>query len=106
MITYARLRVFCILVSFYGGLMGCAGPMNDKLGKHAYEEWGNRPWNPNSSFLPPGNASPDFVLRLKAVKDYEYTNYVLNLRRGTTWGEFASDSVKIILDSLVAVTGN
>jgi len=39
------------------------------------------------------------------VKDYEYGNYVRNLRRATSWGEFASDSVKIILDSLVAVTG-
>jgi hypothetical protein len=42
---------------------------------------------------------------MKAVKDYEFGNYVRNLRRATSWGEFASDSVKIILDSLVAVTG-
>jgi hypothetical protein len=42
---------------------------------------------------------------MKAVKDYEYANYVTNLRRGTSWGEFGSDSVKIVLDSLVAVTG-
>jgi hypothetical protein len=42
---------------------------------------------------------------MKAVKDYEYGNYVTSLRRATSWGEFGSDSVKIILDSLVAVTG-
>lgn len=46
-----------------------------------------------------------FIFQMKAIKDYEYGNYVTNLRRGTSWGEVASDSVKIILDSLVAVTG-
>jgi hypothetical protein len=42
---------------------------------------------------------------MKTGKEYEYNNYVTNLRRGTTWGEFGSDSVKIVLDSLVALTG-
>ena len=46
------------------------------------------------------------IYRMKVVKDYEYQNYVCNLRRATTFGEFGSDSIKIILDSLVAVTGS
>ena len=46
-----------------------------------------------------------YLYRLKVVKDYEYENYVRNFRRASTFGEFGSDSIKIVLDSLVAVTG-
>lgn len=95
--------MLCILVSFYGGLFGCAGPMNDPIGKYAYRQLVVAY---SGSTLPPkGDATWEFIFQMKAAKDYEYGNYVTNLRRGTTWGEFGSDSVKIILDSLVAVTG-
>ena len=78
--------------------------MSDPLGKQAYQQLVT---DAASGGLPPANAtaSESFVFRMKAVKDYEYYNYVTNLRRGTSWGEFGSDSVKIILDSLVALTG-
>jgi hypothetical protein len=72
--------------------------MNDDLGKQAYEAWGKT--------LPPANEPLEtYVFHLKAVKDYEYQNYVLNLRRATSWGELGVDATKIVLDSLVAVTG-
>jgi hypothetical protein len=84
--------------------------MNDPGGKHLHQEWTAEFGNPGIPNQPSigGNvqATDAFVFRMKAVKDYEYDNYVKNLRRATTWGEFGSDSVKIILDSLVAVTGN
>ena len=78
--------------------------MSDPLAKQAYQQLVTEA---ASGGLPPGNAtaSESFVFRVKAVKDYEYYNYVTNLRRGTSWGEFGSDSVKIVLDSLVALTG-
>src|SRR6267378_4010399 len=84
-------------------LTSCAGPMNDPIGKQAYQQWVAK--YANAQLPPEGPATSDFIFGMKAVKDYEYANYVTNLRRGTTWGEFGSDSVKIILDSLVAVTG-
>lgn len=96
-----------IVAAAYVALNGCAGPMNDPAGKHLHEQWVAQcdhvgmPFD-NISSVTQRN---DFIFRLKAVKDYEYDNYVKNLRRATSWGEFASDSVKIILDSLVAVTG-
>jgi len=90
-------------------LISCAGPMSDPLGKHVYQEWVAEARNPGlpSQGTPGGGviATDAFVFRMKGVKDYEYGNYVTNLRRGTSWGEFGSDSVKIILDSLVALTG-
>jgi hypothetical protein len=84
--------------------------MNDPGGKHLHQEWAAEFANagiPNQPSIG-GNvqAADAFVFRMKAVKDYEYDNYVKSLRRATTWGQFGSDSVKIILDSLVAVTGN
>jgi len=81
--------------------------MNDKLGKQAYQVWATAP-GATAPFLPEGDpeARDAFIFHMKEVKDYEYDNYVLNLRRGTSWGEVGSDSVKIILDSLVAVTGS
>lgn len=89
------------------GLAGCAGSMNDDLGKRAYQAWTKDPQATPDFFQRAGEMDRDtFIFRMKAVKDFEYDNYVLNLRRGTSWGEFGSDSVKIILDSLVAVTGN
>jgi hypothetical protein len=84
-------------------LTSCAGPMNDPVGKQAYQQWVAK--YANAQLPPEGPATSDFIFGMKAVKDYEYANYVTNLRRGTSWGEFGSDSVKIILDSLVAVTG-
>jgi hypothetical protein len=90
-------------------LTSCAGAMNDTGGKHIHEEWVadlRKPGIPAS--VPEDLAAPAtaaLIFRMKAVKDYEYGNYVRVLRRATSWGEFASDSVKIILDSLVAVTG-
>jgi hypothetical protein len=89
-------------------LVGCAGPMNDPAGKRMYQEWlgaSAGTISQRSELLPAGAVTPDFIFRMKGVKDYEYGNYVTNLRRATSWGEFGSDSVKIILDSLVAVTG-
>jgi hypothetical protein len=89
-------------------LTSCAGAMNDTGGKRIHEQWleavrqGQISKVPNDLKAP---ATAAVVFRMKAVKDYEYGNYVRALRRATSWGEFASDSVKIILDSLVAVTG-
>lgn len=103
--TMCLTLILCII------LASCAGPMTDTLGKQAYQAWapksGATPGT--SSFLPPEGspgARDAFIFHIKEVKDYEYDNYVLNLRRGTSWGEVGSDSVKIILDSLVAVTGD
>jgi hypothetical protein len=92
-------------VGFFLVLNGCAGPMNDRMGKTMYTMW-----TAEYAAAAYENISPDdldnFIFKMKAIKDYEYGNYVTNLRRGTSWGEFGSDSVKIILDSLVAVTGS
>ncbi|HEV2840677.1 MAG TPA: hypothetical protein VGW39_05070 [Chthoniobacterales bacterium] len=82
--------------------------MNDTGGKHIHAQWvaalrSGIPTKVTDGTDAPATAA--FVFRMKAVKDYEFGNYVRNLRRATSWGEFASDSVKIILDSLVAVTG-
>jgi hypothetical protein len=104
--TICWAPILCVLLG------SCAGPMNDTLGKQAYQAWAPPP-KPGAtplSFLPPEPTTvadrDAFIFHMKEVKDYEYDNYVLNLRRGTGWGEVGSDSVKIILDSLVAVTGN
>ncbi|MEN3370199.1 MAG: hypothetical protein V7609_2342 [Verrucomicrobiota bacterium] len=89
-------------------LTGCAGAMNDTGGKYVHDQWLADVRTGRISEVPNdlnAAATPAFVFRMKAVKDYEFGNYVRNLRRATSWGEFASDSVKIILDSLVAVTG-
>lgn len=96
--------MFCAAFSVCAALVGCAGPMSDPLAKQAYQQVSNA----GIRALPPGDsvATGSFVFGLKAVKDYEYYNYVTTLRRGTTWGEFGSDSVKIVLDSLVALTGS
>jgi hypothetical protein len=95
--TASCFAVVCV------ALTSCAGPMNDPIGKQAYQQWVAT--YANAHLPPAGPATSDFIFGMKAVKDYEYSNYVTNLRRGTSWGEFGSDSVKIILDSLVAVTG-
>jgi hypothetical protein len=87
--------LFCVLLD------GCAGPISDPAGRHVYDAWVANHASPNLT----GNAMPEDVFQMKTVKDYEYGNYVRALRRSTSWGEFGSDSVKIILDSLVAVTG-
>jgi hypothetical protein len=89
-------------------LTGCAGAMNDTGGKYIHDQWLAAVRTGSISEVPNdlnAGATEAFVFRMKAVKDYEFGNYVRNLRRATSWGEFASDSVKIILDSLVAVTG-
>ena len=89
-------------------LTSCAGPMNDTGGKRIHDQWLAAVQAGTISQVPDdlnAAATPAVVFRMKAVKDYEYGNYVRVLRRATSWGEFASDSVKIILDSLVAVTG-
>jgi hypothetical protein len=81
--------------------------MNDRIGKSMYEKWTaeyGASGTPYENATNPADRDA-FIFQMKAIKDYEYGNYVTNLRRGTSWGEFASDSVKIILDSLVAVTG-
>lgn len=92
-------------VGFFLVLNGCAGPMNDRIGKTMYTKWTAEY---TASHEPYENIEDlgAFIFKMKAIKDYEYGNYVTNLRRGTSWGEFGSDSVKIILDSLVAVTGS
>ncbi len=88
----------CASAALAVAVTGCALPMNDDLGKQAYETWGKT--------LPAGNEPvATYVFHLKAVKDYEYQNYLLNLRRATSWGELGVDATKIVLDSLVAVTG-
>jgi len=82
--------------------------MADPGSKYLHAEWTAAVRNRNISEVPTdlqARATDAFVFRMKAVKDYEFRNYVHTLRRATSWGEFASDSVKIILDSLVAVTG-
>lgn len=89
-------------------LTSCAGAMNDTGGKRIHDQWLASVQAGTISKVPDdlnAAATAAVVFRMKAVKDYEYGNYVRNLRRATSWGEFASDSVKIILDSLVAVTG-
>jgi hypothetical protein len=90
-------------------LLGCAGPMNDPAGKHVHDEWVAEFGKSGIPYqgIPGGDAPAraGFIFRMKAVKDYEYSNYITTLRRATSWGEFGSDSVKIVLDSLVAVTG-
>lgn len=89
------------------GLPGCAGPMNDRLGKSMYQKWTAEYGAPVMAYeeiTDPADRDA-FIFRMKAIKDYEYGNYVTNLRRGTSWGEFASDSIRITLDSLIAVTG-
>jgi hypothetical protein len=89
-------------------LTSCAGAMNDTGGKHLHDQWVASVQNGTITTITDNFDAPAtdaFIFRMKAVKDYEFGNYVRNLRRGTSWGEFASDSVKIILDSLVAVTG-
>jgi hypothetical protein len=75
--------------------------MSDPLAKQAYQQVSDAGIGGFPSSNTPANEA--FVFRLKAVKD-EYYNYVLTLRRGTTWAEFGSDSAKPVLDSLVAVT--
>jgi hypothetical protein len=105
-VTISPVQV-CLLVTLALALSSCALPMNDSLGKQAYQTWVNQPTG-NPAFLPPEGdpgTRDAFIFHLKAVKDFEYSNYVLNLRRGVGWGEVGADSVKIILDSLVAVTG-
>ena len=96
--------MFYAAFSACAALVSCAGPMNDPLAKQAYQQVSDA----GIGGFPPGDtvATGSFIFRLKAIKDYEYYNYVTNLRRGTSWGEFGSDSVKIVLDSLVAVTGS
>jgi hypothetical protein len=82
--------------------------MNDRIGKSVYEKWTaeyGASGTPYEKITNPTDRDA-FIFQMKAIKDYEYGNYVTNLRRGTSWGEFGSDSVKIILDSLVAVTGS
>jgi hypothetical protein len=96
----ANLVRGCVAAATAITMSACALPMNDNLGKQAYEKWAGTLPDESS-----GIARDTLIFRLKAVKDYEYHNYVLNLRRGVGWGEVGSDSVKIILDSLVAVTG-
>lgn len=88
-----------------GALSNCAGPMNDRVGKDVYNDWVAVYGKPGAYGDITRATRDDFIFQMKAVKDYEYGNYVTNLRRGTSWGEVGSDSVKIILDSLVAVTG-
>ena len=106
---FSLLLTSCPASALSLALISCAGPMSDPLGKHVYQEWVAEARNPGlpSQGTPGGGAiaTDPFVFRMKAVKDYEYGNYVTNLRRGTSWGDFGSDSVKIILDSLVALTG-
>lgn len=92
------------------GLIGCAGPISDHAGRTAYDQIAAEVRSGNGI---PTNGDPalysratfPFLYRLKVAKDYEYENYVKNFRRATTFGEFGSDSIKIVLDSLVAVTG-
>ena len=90
-------------------LIGCAGPMSDKSAQRVYDDWAA---HVGSGSVPMGiegwqdPATFPLIYRMKVVKDYEYENYVRVLRRATTFGEFGSDSIKIILDSLVAVTGS
>jgi hypothetical protein len=102
---FMRILDLCVGAGFCLVLIGCAGPMNDRIGKTMYTKWTAEY---AASAAPYENIDdPDaFIFKMKAIKDYEYGNYVTNLRRGTSWGEFGSDSVKIILDSLVAVTGS
>jgi hypothetical protein len=98
-----------LAISLY--LAGCVGPISDRGGKLAYDQWQHA--IATEADFPPrgepgaGSQTADFayVYRLKVVKDYEYQNYVVGFRRATTFGEFGSDAVKIVLDSLVAVTG-
>jgi hypothetical protein len=98
-----RTRKLAVGVGFFLVLNGCAGPMNDRMGKTMYTKWTAEYAAGSYENIEDLDA---FIFKMKAIKDYEYGNYVTNLRRGTSWGEFGSDSVKIILDSLVAVTGS
>lgn len=89
-------------------LLGCAGPTRDPVGKQVYTAWvkdmeGKR--TPYDGIDSTAAARNNFIFRMKAVKDYEYGNYVANLRRETSWGETASDVAKLGLDSAVALTG-
>jgi hypothetical protein len=108
MITRNVMRTLnlCVGVGFCLGLNGCAGPMNDRIGKTMYTKWTAEYTDSATPYENIGGDLDAFVFKMKAIKDYEYGNYVTNLRRGTSWGEFGSDSVKIILDSLIAVTGS
>lgn len=94
----ARLLVFGSAIL----LTGCVGPLGDPAGQNWHHEWIAQHGHPTSL---DGEADIAFVYGTKAAKDYEYGNYVHTLRRATSWGEFGSDSIKIVLDSLVAVTG-
>jgi hypothetical protein len=81
--------------------------MNDRIGKSMYQKWTaeySASGTPYERITNPTERDA-FIFQMKAIKDYEYGNYVTNLRRGTSWGEFGSDSIKIVLDSLIAVTG-
>ena len=83
-----NILLSCASAALAAVLTDCALPMNDDLGKQAYETWGKT--------LPAGNEPVEtYVFHLKAVKDYEYQNYVLNLRRATSWGELGVDATKI-----------
>src|SRR5437870_1820336 len=101
--------ISCPVFGLCATLISCAGPMSDPLGKHIHQEWVAEAANPGlpNQGTPGGNAlaTNAFIFRLIAVKDYKYYNYVTNLRRSTSWGEFGFDSVKSVLDSLVALTG-
>ncbi|HEX4665492.1 MAG TPA: hypothetical protein VH207_02740 [Chthoniobacterales bacterium] len=99
------------LVAAAISLAGCVGPIGDNAGRLTYDQWKSDVAT-GRVFPPPGHVEPGgeradfaYVYRLKVVKDYEYENYVLIFRRATTYGEFGSDAIKIVLDSLVAVTG-
>lgn len=104
-----QILLVCFSAGFGLSLLSCAGPMNDPAGKRVYDEWvAQTGWRnpPADAAYAETQATDSYVFRMKAVKDYEYGNYVTNLRRGTSWGEFATDSIKITLDSLIAVTGS
>ena len=100
-----------LTTGLFFGVAGCAGPISDQAARNAYQQWGTS-LRSITGAPPEGEADPTSVrvtfpllYRMKQVKDYGYANYVANFRRATTFGEFGSDAIKLVLDSLVAVTG-
>jgi hypothetical protein len=88
-----RMNKLCVLGPICAPLPSCALPVHDDLGKQAYQAWVKDP-NSKPGFLPAEGAMDrdSFIFSMKAVKDFEYSNYVLNPRPGTSRGEVGAAS--------------
>jgi hypothetical protein len=88
------------------GLPSCVGPISDNLDTKYRAAWiADHSTNPPYSGVTNKATRNDFINDYIAIKNLQYHNYVSALRRGTSWGGFGTDVVKIALDSVAALTG-